>query len=242
MQTATNGGRPEDRAAVLGADRTPRTTLGRSRARVLSELESGDGALTVADIAERVGLHQNTARFHLDALVETGHAERHVEERHQPGRPRTLYSATPDSAAVGQRSYRMLAEILAGHVAAHSHNPAETAARAGREWGRFVADRPAPFERVDTAAATTQLVDVLDRIGFRPRAVTAAGDRLIELHHCPFRELAVTQAKVVCSIHLGLMQGVLDEIDAPIEAERVEPFVEPSVCLIHLAPRRQTRR
>jgi hypothetical protein len=31
------------------------------------------------------------------------------------------------------------------------------------------------------------------------------------------------------------MQGMLAELDAPIVAERLDPFVEPSLCIAHLA-------
>ena len=138
---------------------------------------------------------------------------------------------------MGRRSYHLLAEILAGHLAAHSRRPAEAAAQAGRTWGRYLAQRPAPFQRVDAAEGTRQLVSVLTDIGFMPEAVTTGGQSRIELHHCPFREIAATHGEVVCSVHLGLMQGLLTEIDAPIEARRIEPFAEPSVCLVHLTSR-----
>jgi hypothetical protein len=35
------------------------------------------------------------------------------------------------------------------------------------------------------------------------------------------------------------MQGLLAEIDAPIEADRLDPFVEPSLCVAHLANRKR---
>ena len=44
--------------------------LGRSRADVLDMLRAADGPLGVREVAQRMGLHQNTARFHLEALAE----------------------------------------------------------------------------------------------------------------------------------------------------------------------------
>jgi len=35
------------------------------------------------------------------------------------------------------------------------------------------------------------------------------------------------------------MQGLLAEIDAPIDTEHLEPFVEPNLCVAHLASRRK---
>jgi hypothetical protein len=36
------------------------------------------------------------------------------------------------------------------------------------------------------------------------------------------------------------MRGLLDELDAPVQAQRLEPFVEPDIkCVTHLAGRRR---
>lgn len=215
--------------------RTP--VLGESRSRTLAVLQDAGRPLGVNDVAEQLGLHANTARFHLDGLVDAGLVERTTEEREQPGRPRTLYAALPGSEGAGQRSYRLLAEILTSYLAATSSRPANAAAEAGFTWGRYLAERPPPFRRTDAAAATGQLVKMLDDVGFAPEATTAGRKRQILLHHCPFREAAVEHREVVCSVHLGLMQGLLAELDAPLTAERLEPFVEPSLCIAHLASR-----
>lgn len=229
----------------------PATTvaLGPSRAKVLAALRSADAPVTVGDLARRVGLHTNTARFHLEGLVEAGIAERTVESRSVPGRPRTLYCALTRRAD-GRRSYRLLAEILAGSLVgspsavavrtAAARRPAAVAQAAGHAWGRFLTDRPSPTKRLDPPAATAGLTAVLDDIGFAPEPVTVGRRRQILLHHCPFLEVAQENPEVVCSVHLGLMQGVLEELRAPLRAERLDPFVRPDLCVAHLAsPRRR---
>jgi predicted ArsR family transcriptional regulator len=153
-----------------------------------------------------------------------------------------LYQARPDAARAGARSYQLLAEILTSFVAAQVPQPSRAAQSAGREWGRYLAARPGPFERVDAASATRHLVDALDELGFAPEARTTGGKRQILLHHCPFREVASKHEDVVCAIHLGLMQGMLAELDAPVDAGQLDPFVEPDLCVARLtrpARRRQ---
>jgi predicted ArsR family transcriptional regulator len=219
------------------ADRPHGPALGESRAQVLAVLQAARGPLTVSDVAARVGLHPNTSRFHLDGLVGQGLAERHTEQRAVPGRPRALYAAAVGIPGAGRRSYRLLAEILTSYLATHTKQPGQAALEAGEAWGRFLTDRPAPFRRVDAAAATQQLVNTLDDIGFAPEAVTTGRSRQVLLHHCPFRETAEQHRDVVCSVHLGLMRGMLAELDAPVEAKRLDPFVEPDLCVTHLATR-----
>ena len=214
--------------------------LGESRLRVLTLLQDAGHPLGVADVAATTGLHTNTARFHLDGLVEAGLVERTTETREQPGRPRALYVARPGSARGGQRSYRLLAAILTDYLASHTARPAKEALQAGLRWGRQLAKpqggTPSVRHRsVDAASATRQVVEMLHDVGFMPQAKTNGRKRQILLHHCPFREAAIEHQDVVCAVHLGLMQGMLAELDAPIVAERLDPFVEPSLCIAHLA-------
>jgi predicted ArsR family transcriptional regulator len=219
------------------ADPPETPVLGESRARVLEALQTAGIPLGVGEVAAKVGLHSNTARFHLDGLVEQGLAERASEERATPGRPRALYAARRGSVPAGRRSYRLLAQILASYLANASRQPERAALRAGEEWGHYLAERPAPFRRADAATATQRLVQTLDDIGFAPEATTTGRKRQILLHHCPFREVAEEHREVVCTVHLGLMRGVLAELDAPLEAETLEPFVEPDLCIARLAAR-----
>jgi predicted ArsR family transcriptional regulator len=216
------------------------------RAEVLAGLRQADGPLSVTDIAALTGLHINTARFHLDALVTDGLAERSAEPRNEPGRPRILYYAT--GPVPGPRSYRLLAEILTGLLTSLSDvEPA--ALDAGRSWGRHLVERAAPSDRVDADEAVTRLHRVLDAIGFQPEVrprsrksrVDGKDDRKksgtdieIWLHHCPFREVAERHTDVVCAMHLGLMQGALDELHAPVEAMSLEPFSTPKRCVARL--------
>ena len=219
------------------ADPPTGAAMGDSRAQVLAVLQASAGPIGVGEVSSQVGLHTNTARFHLDALVEQGLAQRTSEVRAQPGRPRTLYSATADGVSAGRRSYRLLAEILTSYLASQSDRPAASAVEAGEAWGRFLADRPAPYRRVDEATATERLVAALEEIGFAPEAVgtgSSSTERQILLHHCPFREVAEEHRDIVCGVHLGLMRGVLAEQSAPVAAERLEPFVEPNLCIAHL--------
>ncbi|WP_020660087.1 helix-turn-helix transcriptional regulator [Amycolatopsis benzoatilytica] len=218
------------------------SVLGESRARVLAVLRETGRPAAVQEIATAVGLHPNTARFHLDGLVDAGLASRQSEDRTQPGRPRTVYAAVAEETAAGRRSYRLLAEMLTGLVAENVAEPGKAAEAAGEAWGRYLADRPAPTHRVDAAEAMRRLSAVLHEAGFAPEPAADAEHPVIRLRHCPFREVAEEHRDVVCGLHLGLMRGVLAEVRAPLAAERLEAFVEPSLCLAHLKPTGKRRR
>jgi len=212
-----------------GAEERPR------RAEVLDVLRAAGAPLGVADVAERIGIHVNTVRFHLDALVAEGAVVRALEQPSGPGRPRAVYAPRPGMDRGGTRSYRLLAQILLSHLSSAGPDAGEAARQAGRAWGGFLADRAPPFQHLTGEEATARLTALLAGLGFAPEP---GGDvpvpEVIRLRHCPFLELAEGDGQLVCRIHLGLMQGVLVELRAPVTAARLEPFAEPDACLAHL--------
>ncbi|MFG2088587.1 MULTISPECIES: helix-turn-helix transcriptional regulator [unclassified Spirillospora] len=227
----TTAADPDGRRAVLG---------GVSRGAVLDALRSARVPLPVADVAARVGLHRNTVRWHLDQLTEAGQVTRTTEIRHRPGRPRLLYTARPDAPVPPQGGgepgggYRLLADILAGHLADASPDPADAAGRAGRAWGGYLIGRPAPFTRLTPQQAAGRVTALLADLGFAPEPDPAGTG--ITLRACPFREVAEHHPDVTCAVHLGLMQGALAELGAPESAARLEPFVTPHTCRAHIEP------
>ena len=60
---------------------------------MLDLLRAAGSPVGVREIADQTGLHPNTARFHLDALVDAGLATRASKERTTPGRPSMAYQA-----------------------------------------------------------------------------------------------------------------------------------------------------
>lgn len=209
--------------------------LGRRRAGVLDMLRAADGALGVREIAQRTGLHPNTARFHLKALAEAGLAVRETEDRQAPGRPRIGYRAAAGVPS-GRRRYRLLAEMLTSLIAGTMPAPGRAAEEAGREWGAYLAEPPPPYHRLTAAEAFARLTAIMEELGFAPRAEAGADGRHYRLclHQCPFREVAEHHRDVICALHLGLMRGALAPMRAPVTADRLDPFAEPGLCIARL--------
>jgi predicted ArsR family transcriptional regulator len=212
----------------------PAHGLGPSRARVLALLQEANEPMTAAAAGARLGLHVNSARFHLDALTEDGLALRRKEERSSPGRPRVLYTAAATAPGVAHRSYRLLAEILTSLLGDKLPDPSASAEEAGHAWGRFISVPAEPFTRPPESEALDSLIQTLEKMGFDSHIVDEPGSLRLEISHCPFLEIAEGHRNVVCSIHLGLIRGILDQARAPLVADTLEPLVEPSRCLAHL--------
>jgi predicted ArsR family transcriptional regulator len=216
--------------------RTYRALSSPVRTRLLEVLR-GEPDLDTAELAQRIDLHVNTVRTHLGVLEDAGLVEPVAEQRDRPGRPRLLYRAVPDDQLpdVADDSYRFLAAILASCLGATSDDPASTAEQAGRAWGAFVIDKPTPFSRLDPAQALDRLTTLLDEFGFAPDVEDEESDRpRIVLRRCPFLDVAREHQQVICSIHLGLMRGALEQLDTSVEVLDLIPWAQPGACISHL--------
>ena len=98
-----------------------------------------------------------------------------------------------------------------------------------------------PATRVLTATdLVPPLLRVLTEIGFEPEL--RADEATIALPACPFRAEARANPDVVCSVHLGLMKGLARSLGHDATGIRLQPFVQPALCLVHLPTPSRTER
>jgi predicted ArsR family transcriptional regulator len=208
--------------------------LSRSRSSLLETLRAQTEPTTLAALAATSGLHANTVREHLDALVSDGLAHRHPEAPSGRGRPAWLYEATGSDAAAAPE-YAGLAAALAGAIHQTSASPSDDAVAAGREWGHELARERASGPAPSAIAARREVVSLLDEVGFAPQA--DARSSVVRLTRCPLLEAAHKYPDVVCGVHLGLAQGALEEYGADPDGTELLPFAEPGACRLHLLRR-----
>jgi predicted ArsR family transcriptional regulator len=219
--------------------RVHRALSSQVRTRLLEHLRQ-EPDLDAGTLADRLELHVNTVRTHLAVLEEAGLVHTTTERRDRPGRPKVLYRAaevTSEPVPVADdRGYRFLAGILASYLDATSEDTGAAAERAGAAWGRFVVDRPPPFTELAAEDGIDRLVGMLREFGFDPALEEhdTAGTRRVLLRRCPFLDVAREHQEVVCSVHLGLMRGALDELGVEVEAEDLLPWATPEGCISHL--------
>lgn len=221
-------------AADEQALRRHRALADPSRARILAEL-ADSGPLDARELADRVGLHVNTVRVHVNALAEAGLVESETLSPQGRGRPRVAYRATAAAGDAGARRYRLLAEILTALVARYGPEAAAQLEEVGAAWGRYMVEAPPPYGEVGDGEAVDRLLALLAEIGFEPELEQRTRGRRILMRPCPFLELARTHQDVICPIHLGLMRGALAELGAKTRATKLEPFVRPDLCVARLA-------
>ena len=210
-------------------ERVRRTGLGPARADVLAALQAADLPQPVQAIADAVGLHPNTARFHLDALVEAGLSTREQEKRDRPGRPKLLYRVVPQPPTEAA-ALQNVAVALIRHLGTLEGGSGEQAEAAGLLWGEQLAAQypdQEPLQRVMTT---------LDGLGYRPELAGEAAD-VIVLTPCPLRSLLGDddpgKLPSVCRLHLGLMRGLLED-DPQLSVDELVPLATPTTCVARL--------
>lgn len=206
--------------------------LSPSRAALVERLREQPEPLTLASLVLVTGLHENTLREHLAALVRRGLVRRFRAEPSGRGRPAWLYELTAEEPA--RSEYAGLAAALAATIARTSDDPGRAAAAAGEEWGRELArDRGAV--PVSPAAARDQVLRLLDDLGFEPET-TPDHPAEVRLTRCPLLEAAHRHPEVVCGVHLGIVRGALEEYGADPAGSALEPFAEAGSCRLVVPP------
>ena len=216
--------------APATARRAPR--LSPSRAALLETLRTRTLPTTLDALATLAGLHPNTVREHLDALVEGGFVTRFSAEPSGRGRPAWLYEATGTEPWTPPE-YAGLASALAEAIHKRSPAPVGDALAAGRGWGRDLADQRGAVPEKTAAAARRKVVELFDDLGFAPEP--NARSTSMRLTRCPLLDAATKYPDVVCGVHLGLAQGALDAYGADPGGADLLPFAEPGACRLHLA-------
>lgn len=187
-----------------------------TRARIFSFLVEKRAAADTQEIAAHFGLHPNGIRLHLERLEEGGFVVR-SQQRAGAGRPRDIWTISPE-AHPGGASPRAYAE-LAGWLA-RSIPPTAARVREVVRTGREVGAELAPKRGADTGLA---MRDALSALGFEPELERRDGGFACCLGNCPFTDSVHENREIVCGLHRGITEGILEVLDSGAKLIRFEP-------------------
>ena len=182
-----------------------------TRFAIYKELGRSPAPLSATDLAERLALHPNTVRPHLDRMREAGLVEVEPMHRGTVGRPQLRYSLAPGAPGLGldPPAHTLLAGLLAALTEQLGGDRLD-AANLGRRWGAEAQGR-----RQSGRGCLAALVAELDHLGFDPVETELGGDNAqsrrvrVDFLHCPFRELAEAYPELVCHLHRGIVEGLI---------------------------------
>ena len=180
-----------------------------TRNAIYLELARAASPRSTVEVAELLDLHPNTVRPHLERMRELGLLEVRPRTSGGVGRPQHLYSLAADAPSLGLEPpvYPAIAGMLLA-LASEAGLSGADAAEVGRDHGRTLAGT----HPGDALEATMSLMGAW---GFDPEPV-GAEPSWVWFGHCPFSELAEANPELVCSLHRGLIEGLLEARgDAP---------------------------
>jgi predicted ArsR family transcriptional regulator len=192
------------------------------------ELATATSPLSAQDLADRLGLHANTVRLHLDRLREVGLVDVEALHRGTVGRPQHRYFLAAGAPGLGfdPPAHVLLAGLLAALAERVGADP-DDAADTGHAWGVEAG------KRTRNRSCLRALEAELLRLGFEPAVEpgdgTAEGAARVEFLHCPFRELAEAYPELVCNLHRGLCEGVVDQVGGG-SVEEFATLYDPEPC------------
>jgi predicted ArsR family transcriptional regulator len=174
-----------------------------TRHRIFRYIADAKAPVGVAELTEFVRLNHNAVRQHLGALKHAGLVLEERDTQGRPGRPRSLYRLNPEVRGSWgtEGPYELLAELLSEVISTHG-DPREVGRRAGmRRAERFVGN--------DTIRVIEE--DLLSG-GFRPEPSSTASGCDFVLRRCPFAKVASVNPETVCLLHLGIAEGLAEQI------------------------------
>jgi predicted ArsR family transcriptional regulator len=188
--------------------------------------------MTLAGLSAVTSLHPNTLREHLESLESRGSVRRRRADPSGRGRPAWLYESTGTSTASRAAEYAGLATALASVIARHSPDPRGEALEAGRNWGHALGNAKGLPHGRGAASVRRGVVALLADLGFSPEPSARATS--VRLTRCPLLNAARAEPDIVCSVHLGIVRGALQEWGADSQNAELLPFSEPGACKLLL--------
>lgn len=181
-------------------------------------------------LARTLARHPNTIREQLNWLVGRDLVVRIAQPSSGRGRPAWLYQAR--GPVPSEDEYVELAAALAWRLQDAPDTEAESLA-AGRRWGHDLAQLHGLAAAPDDRSARQQTVAMMETLGYGPSTDDQAVD--VALHRCPLLQAAHRFPDVVCTVHRGMVEGLLERSggDAVVE---LTPFSAPGECALEMRP------
>jgi predicted ArsR family transcriptional regulator len=170
-----------------------------TRHRIFRHIVDAGGPVDVEELTTAFGVNHNAVRQHLAKLVDAGLVIEATAAPRGPGRPRLVYTVDPavDSRWGAIGPYERLSVLLTEII-----RTGQSAVEVGRRAGA---------ELAATDATVADVADAMAREGFEP-VIRRRGSQVdIVLQRCPFESAVLTDADVICDLHLGLAEGLVQD-------------------------------
>ncbi|AKK05605.1 putative transcriptional regulator [Corynebacterium mustelae] len=200
---------------------------------VLDVLNNFPDGARVSQVAETLGMHINTARGHLDELVERKAIFAETAPATGRGRPSLIYRLRiPDNRTVANE-YLTLINVMSKYLGDGDQEQAHKLAQLiGQEWGEKMIEDGFKADNINDAVRS--LCGHLQQMGFDPEIKRDAKNSHhvdVCMHSCPFVNDEGELGDFMCDIHQGMLQHHRNL--SPLRID-LQPLMENGKCMISI--------
>lgn len=191
---------------------------------LLGELKRPAGTV---ELAERLELHPNGVRIHLERMEQAGLVER-ARVRDRRGRPPDAWTISAEARPGGTepRGYHDLGRWLARALKARPGG-LRSIEQTGRQIGRELV--------LESTTADGAFEATLTALGFQPIAQAHEDGVTYCLRNCPYRDAVRENQPAICGLHKGITRGLLDMLAPESKLSNFVPHdPDQAGCLIEL--------
>ncbi len=182
--------------------------------------------VTVQDIADQFEIHPNVARLHLSKLEDVKMIVSQSQKTGKGGRPSRLYRLSDEVIQLHFpfRDYQLLAKISLQALSSLGKQGQEALTLAGKVFGQelilqSLKASSTSIERISFQEKIDLLNEAAKTSGFSPEfhATEEDGKIILQVFNCPFKELAIADPDIICTMHnaflLGMFESVFDQVE-----------------------------
>lgn len=182
--------------------------------------------VTVQEIADHFEIHPNVARLHLSKLEDVKMVVSESKKTGKGGRPSRLYQLSNEVIQLQfpARDYQLLATIALQALSTLGDPGVEVLSKTGKIYGQELIHKILHQHTTDLGNLSFQeKVNLLNEAaiaaGFSPEFEATEKEDKILLHvfNCPFKELAISDSHVICSMHNAFLLGMFEVIFKNVE-------------------------
>ena len=189
-------------------------------------------ACDVNELAEEVGLHPNVVRYHLNHLERIGVTKSFLKRERKLGKPRKLYMLSGKYVKVEfpQRQFMLLSDLLCelctrllpqDELKQHA---LDLGREIGRKWMKLEEDRK-DIKRWAIDECADSVMNILSGLGLDPELLYVEKKGFSwQARNCIFYEASRKHPEFVCSLHIGILEGLTKHALGRTKVELPERF------------------
>ncbi|RFU65690.1 helix-turn-helix transcriptional regulator [Peribacillus glennii] len=191
--------------------------------------------VTVQDIADSFNIHPNVARLHLSKLEDVNMLISKTKKNGKGGRPSRLYRLSEDVVQLHFpfRDYQLLSKIAIQTILSLGEEGKQALYQTGKQFGYELAAKNTayanqPIESLPFEQKIRILKSAATMAGFSPELHINEDQTKIyfQIFNCPFKEVAVNEPEVVCTMHNAFLSGMFQSLFEAAEVVEKENMLE----------------